>query len=696
MFRQEKINNYIVNFLRIFLIYAYGLSVLLISRIVFILKYGNRAEIGTRIPDLMQAFIIGFRVDTMTLTYILTIPLLFALIALCIPASKLSGYQRFNSRLTLFYSLFAMIIVLFGIITDFYFYRFFNDHLNILVFEFFRDDTKAVLVSMWNDYPVIYISFSILIFGVISFFVLRRIIRNKAPSFVLFQKQEAAKTKDYAKKLLLSVLIVLATLTVYFTGMRSSWGIFPLRFENTVVSDITFINKVGLNGIYCLQNAFVERSNQTVNTDVKETLKKYGFNQIEDALRAYLDKEPDNQNIPNYELLREKTPANSFLTKNPPNVVFVLMESMSGYLMEFHSKELNLLGQLELELPYCYQFSNFISASNTTINTLEALIIGSPENPVSQSSFREKSLSGSVALPFLNAGYQTSFFTGGHLTWRNLENYLSKQYFQILEGNTALKKSYPDASESEWGTFDEFLFERIFDQLEKSNGTPQFICAMTTSNHTPYDLPAGYRPYSLKLNDSIKLKIKTSIENANLNMASFQYANDCLGKFIDKVRNSSLGENTIIAVTGDHSITQFFNLPDNILFKQFTVPFLIYVPEKYKVHFKIDQTRFGSHKDIFPTLFNVALSDATYLKTGNNLLSLPSDSAYFFGVYCYNFGISQDGCVMVKDNLYYEWADSSDKTLVPSTNINRQKHLNEKIRAYSASLSYFIKEELKH
>jgi phosphoglycerol transferase MdoB-like AlkP superfamily enzyme len=219
---------------------------------------------------------------------------------------------------------------------------------------------------------------------------------------------------------------------------------------------------------------------------------------------------------------------------------------------------------------------------------------------------------------------------------------------------------------------------------------------MTTSNHTPYDLPAGYKPYAIKLNDNFKSKLKTSLETANLNLASFQYANDCLGKFIDKVRNSSLGENTIIAVTGDHSITQFFNLPDNILFKRFTVPFIIYVPDKYKAQFEIDQTRFGSHKDIFPTLFYVALSNATYLKTGNNLLSPPSDSAYFFGVYCYNFGISCDGCVMVKDNLYYEWADSSNKTLVPATNISRQKHLNEKIRAYSASLSYFIKEELKH
>jgi phosphoglycerol transferase MdoB-like AlkP superfamily enzyme len=696
MIRQEKINNYIINFLRIFLIYAYGLSVLLISRIVFILKYGNKAEIGTRIPDLMQAFIIGFRVDTMTLTYFLTIPLLLALIVFCIPASKLSVYQRFNSKFTLFYSLFAMIVVLFGIIADFYFYRFFNDHLNILVFEFFRDDTNAVLASMWKDYPVIYISLSILLFGVISFFVLRRIIRIKALSFKLFQKQEAAKTNGYAKELLLSVLIVLATLTIYFTGMRSSWGTFPLRFENTVVSDITFINKVGLNGIYCLQNAFVERSNQTVNTDVTETLKKYGFNQIDDALRAYLDKEPDNHKIPHYELLRERTPENSFLARNPPNVVFVLMESMGGYLMEFHSKELNLLGQLEFELPYCYQFANFVSASNTTINTLEALIIGSPENPVSQSSYREKSLSGSVALPFLNAGYQTSFFTGGHLTWRNLENYLSKQYFQIVEGNTALKKLYPDATESQWGTFDEFLFERIFDQLDRSNGKPQFICAMTTSNHTPYDLPAGYKPYAIKLNDNFKSKLKTSLETANLNLASFQYANDCLGKFIDKVRNSSLEENTIIAITGDHSITQFFNLPDNILFKRFTVPFIIFVPDKYKAQFEIDQTRFGSHKDIFPTLFNVALSNATYLKTGNNLLSSPSDSAYFFGVNCYNFGISCEGCVLVKDNLYFEWADSSNKTLVPATNISRQKHLNEKIRAYSASLSYFIKEELKH
>jgi len=697
MNRQERINCYIVNFLRIFLIYIYGLFVLLTARFVFTLKYGEKDEIISRIPDLLQAFFMGFRVDTMTLTYVLTIPLLFALIIFFIPDSKLSVYQRFTRKLTLYYSLSVMIILFFLLIADFYYYMFFNDHLNILAFEIFRDDTKAVLVSMWKDYPVIYIIFSLVFFGIISFFVLKRIVQIKVRSFQMLQKQEMPGKKSYIIECAVSGLIVLSTLIIFFTGMRSSWGTFPLRIENTAVSDISFINKVGLNGIYCFQNAFVERLKQTVNTDLSETLNKYGFTQIEDALTVYLNKEPENFKIAGNNLLKETTPGNSFLEKNPPNVVLVLMEGLSGHLMEYHTKELNLLGQLENELPYCYHFVNFVSERSSTINTLETLIVSSPENPISQSSYREKKLFSSVALPFLNAGYETAFFTGAHLSWRNVGNYFTNQYFQIVEGNTALKKHYPDAGESEWGTFDEYLFKRMFDQMDQSNGKPQFICAMTTTNHTPYDLPAHYKPYRLLLNDEIKSRLKTTIEKAKLNLVSFQYANDCLGKFIEMVRKSSFGENTIIAITGDHGISQFFNTPDEILYKNYTVPLIIYIPDKYKVQSETDQERFGSHKDIFPTLFNAALSNANYLKTGNNLLSPPSDSAYFFGVHNYDFGISRGGCVLVKENMYYKWSDSSYKYLVPATRIDQGLSiLNKKIRAYAASMSYFIKEELKH
>lgn len=54
---------------------------------------------------------------------------------------------------------------------------------------------------------------------------------------------------------------------------------------------------------------------------------------------------------------------------------------------------------------------------------------------------------------------------------------------------------------------------------------------------------------------------------------------------------------------------------------RFAVPFL-HVPPVYQNNIQYDPERIGSHKDIFPTLYELALSDMPYLKLGNNLLSL--------------------------------------------------------------------------
>jgi len=56
--------------------------------------------------------------------------------------------------------------------------------------------------------------------------------------------------------------------------------------------------------------------------------------------------------------LYSTTAHNEFLEKNPPNIVFILMESMSNHYFELHSKELNLLGDLNEILPELYYFKN--------------------------------------------------------------------------------------------------------------------------------------------------------------------------------------------------------------------------------------------------------------------------------------------------------------------------------------------------
>lgn len=676
---KERINAFISAFSCLLLVYFFWLTIFLIARVVFIFSFGRDSGYSGQIMELFSAFIMGFRTDTMSISYFLFLPFLFSFGFFAIKAENISAFRKLFNRFFISYGVIMTLIIVFGVIADNFYYTFFADHFNILIFDLFKDDTSSVFKSMWTDYPLIKIVFFLILAFFISRLIIERIIRTEI---------SIVKDRGKFRTAMKSILIILTSIILFFTGLRNSWGTFPLRMENTGVSGDLFINKIGLNSFFCLQNAYAQFQEQDINTDIEESIRNSGFSNIKEI----------NDIFPGSERLIEETPCNDFLEENPPNVVFVQMESMSQYLMEYHSQTMNLLGDLEDVLPGCYVFRNFVSSGNTTINTLEEILLSSPFHPVSQSVYRENGLSGSVALQFKNKGYQTCFFTGARLAWRNLENYLYKQCFDIVEGDKAIQKSVSSSSQGEWGLFDEFVYDRAHAQLSENPGLPKFIYIMTTTNHTPYDVPLSYRPYSLKMEESFSEQLIIDPPLAEKQLIAFQYANDYLGKFVKRIRSSGIGEKTIIVITGDHARPNLFNFSNEDFYKKYTVPLIVYVPQKYRPRYKVDTSRFGSHKDIFPGIFRLALSGAPYLNCGNNLFSPESDTTFFYGQNNNNFGFSRFGAVYVKENQYYMWSDSSYTRLeLLKNNISKElDHLNKKVRAQTAAMKIFIQTDLKN
>jgi len=192
------------------------------------------------------------------------------------------------------------------------------------------------------------------------------------------------------------------------------------------------------------------------------------------------------------------------------------------------------------------------------------------------------------------------------------------------------------------------------------------------------------------------LRLKANPETAYKNLLAYQYANSCLGEFIENIKNSSLGENTIIVATGDHTNQSLFDFTDQDLLKKYSVPLIFYLPEKYRPDHAVNTARFGSHKDIFPTVFNLALSNTPYLNTGFDLLS--GEDKHNFGIYTFSLAINSTGCVDFQGTpLFYRWEDNSFNSLFP-INALEDRHLDSlylRARAYNASMNYYIMSELK-
>jgi phosphoglycerol transferase MdoB-like AlkP superfamily enzyme len=106
----------------------------------------------------------------------------------------------------------------------------------------------------------------------------------------------------------------------------------------------------------------------------------------------------------------------------------------------------------------------------------------------------------------------------------------------------------------------------------------------------------------------------------------------------------------------------------------------------------IDITRYGSHKDIFPTLFNLSLSNTEYFKSGNNLFG--SESNDYFALNDYNRAFNKNGCVLLKDNpIYFKW---NDKKLISCTAVENPgiEKLLKHAKTYSTFLELYIQNQI--
>jgi phosphoglycerol transferase MdoB-like AlkP superfamily enzyme len=612
----------------------------------------------------------GFRFDTIIALYAILTFVLISIISLFFKSS-------FNSLKIVIFTLFFVLFFLLTII-HFYYYKFFQDNINILFFGLFEDDTQAVLTSVWTDYPFIWLFLLTIGASYLAHLYFKKIIhiKFKTPHLPLIPK----------------ILMVIVFFFLLFFGIRGRLTVFPLKSEDKVICHHYFINRVSGNCVFDLINAYSRKKEYTVKAiHPEEAVKKYDFSSAQEAISLYVNRSVANHPDSLIAALKNQTAHNDFLEENPPNVVVILYESMSNYFMSLNNNtNFNLLGELNDVLPEVYLFDHIFPSTGSTISALENMVINNYYFNVSQSNFYNVPFAGATALPFYDAGYKTFFYTSAKLGWRNQNNFLPYQYFQETAGSEIINKVFPDCKEETWGIYDEFLFNYAFKRLSENEGKPVYLFALTTTNHTPYEMPDIDYPDLTNLPEDITTKEEIALKA----FKAFRYTNDCLGRFIKKIKNSSLAENTIIVVTGDHNARGIFNYADNHKYQKYSVPLLYFVPEKYRPNTNVNLQSFGSHKDIFPTIYNIALSDAVYMKTGVNLFN-PEESENNFGICEFSMIFDNNGYFQLNEpGSYMSWDSNLKNSLIFSPKSPLFEESNIRGNAFLASMAYYMAKNL--
>ncbi|MBC7913200.1 MAG: sulfatase-like hydrolase/transferase [Pyrinomonadaceae bacterium] len=655
------------------------MSIFSLFRIWFLIRLGDLSSLISLPTDVLIAFMRGIQYDTMVICYFLAIPFLIYFAGIFI---KNEAYFASTRKFISWFCLFMLALSLVVLFIDQYYYNYFQTHISVIIFGLADDDSQTVMSSVWTDYPVIRLTLVWIGLIVAYFYYSKKVYSLPDLKF------------NYPRALKVGAII--SILAFYSVGIRGSLGTFPLQMHDSQVSENKFINFLTINGIYALKNSYVERK-KSANLIQNElgNLSALGYSNPLSAAHDFFPADSANtfSEAEAYDKLFETTPKNTFLEKNKPNVVFVFMESMSNYNMKFDSEKMNLLGNLRKHFQSDLVFSNFVSSGNITIQSLEYLMVNSPVS-LSQTKYRFTQFPSSVAIPFKNAGYETNFITGGKVNWRSMDEFAAKQQFDEIKGMEHIDSSLKNCKSNKWGVYDEYLFDYVYDKISAKKSTPGFYFIQTTTNHTPFELPSDYKPYPIAIPDSLKPALLVNEQLAIKNLNAFQYSNNSLGTFLDKIKNSSLGKNTIVVVTGDHNNLMLFDFDEAHQLQQRGVPLYMYVPEKYKSNSETDLSRFGSHKDIFPTIFNLALSNAKYYSLGNNLLdSKLQTEDHYYGM---NIGsataFSANAAVNYSSSTaFYNWKDKDSKVLAKISKSAKAEQLLKRSRSnYALSMFYIL------
>jgi len=624
-----------------FLFYLLLLFIMGAARVFFIFYYAPQGLLDSNQADLWKALTMGLRYDTMVGSYLLAPYVLLSIFVSIFRSRKLS-----NSLVSIssFFYFLATLLVIFFVGSDLAFYNYFQDRLNILFFGILEDDTKALATTLWKNYPVHYYLGAILGLFTGVWIVCKKIFKS-------FDRRRSFFQPGPLKFIFLSVVPVV----LIFGGARGGYGDLVLSPKYADFSKSLFYNQSALNGILTFKNAYKLREKRSSSEYSLE--KEMGYKKIHDAFSEYLgyDTSPTKEQYL-VRLLQRRTPVNETIETARPHVVVFIMESFGANWIQYNTQNFDFLGPLKNHIEQDMYFKNFISSDNGTIGSLMTIGTNIPNRPgarfLSESRYMQTELESASHLPYKENGYETSFIYGGKLGWRGIGKFFKHQNYHHVEGESHIRESLnlKGRSGTEWGLYDEHLFNYVKKKLVEAK-RPQFILALTTSNHPPFEMPANYiAPSKLEIPKELKSKIAREEGMFLKRFQAFQYSNVSLSNFLEDIKTGDLAQKTVVSFTGDHNFWGFINYDLKDAFAKYQVPFYIYAPKSITPK-EYNKEKFGSHEDIFPTLYNLTLSDTSFLAFGEDLLS-PSDSfALGTSVYAGKSGLVLGGQI-------YKWSEA--------------------------------------
>ncbi len=564
-------------------IHFLGLLILSIFRFIQYISLHGMEKVPSNgdVPSTATAFLNGVWFDNVIACYLMIVPLAVLLAAACF-----GRYERgWRKGVSIWFSILYPITFLISA-SNIPYFAFFFKNINSSIFEWFGyTGTTAGMVFGESSFYLYILLFFVSVVGYI--FLMRKL--NKW----FDSKLENGNDWKYIPR----IVTTLCLIALCIFGIRGRTGYNPIKISEAYYCEDPFLNQLGINPTFNLLTSVMD--------DMRKENAELHLMPYSDAITNTRRSLGITGGIDSAHILRRYVKADSTVKKR--NVVFILMESMSGALLKTFGQQQTLTPTLDSLYHHSLAFTNFYSAGIHTNHGMTASLYSFP-------ALMERNLMKGTVTPHRDGiptvlkkyGYHNMFFMTHEAQYDNMNAFFRTNGYDDIYS----QENYPKSARvNAFGVPDHFLFDYALPVINHTakSGKPFFTTLLTVSNHPPFIIPSWFHP-------------KTKDPETQI----VEYADWCIGDFINKAKKQPWYKNTIFVILADHG--KIVGNVDAELPQSYNhIPLIIFGED-------VPQQIYGglaTQVDVMPTLLGLMNMSYEYNGFGINLLKQQRDMVFY-------------------------------------------------------------------
>lgn len=404
-----------------------------------------------------------------------------------------------------------------------------------------------------------------------------------------------------------------------FLGIRGRTGYNPIKVSQAYFCQDPFLNQLGVNPVFNLLTSYLDdqrKENRRLSlmdddeaiANVQQLLGRSGIEGVSPiAMQVSYD---------SLVIAEDTIPHSSLHTPHSPNLLIILMESMSASLMNSLDRKA-LAGEeaasitpfLDSLYQESWSFANMYSAGNHTNHGMYASLYSWP-------AIMFRNLMKGTVIPHYEGlptelqrmGYRNYFFMTHESQYDNMNAFFRTNGFDEIYA----QENYPrEKVVNSFGVQDDFLYSYALPKLSEqaATGQPFMSVLLSISNHPPYVIPSYFRPKS-------KLPEEQIVE----------YADWSIRQFFEAAQKEPWYDNTIFVLLGDHG--KLMERPECELPQSYNhIPLMIYGKG---ITPRIDD-QWALQEDVAPTLLGLLQHEYIQNDFGMDLGRQHRDCVFYTG-----------------------------------------------------------------